>query len=258
DAATGGREIAHHERVQADHDDREGHARPYGEDTAFHEHRGRVRAEAIERGVAERHEARVAHEQVEAHGDGAEQQRVEGEQQVVPRHAGHERHRGQEREDHERAPAEDVHSSTPSRPKKPRGRTMSTTIMMPKIAMATRCGFIHSENRLCAMPMTKAATTEPPMLPIPPRITTMNASRIISRPICGWTVNTGASSRPASAASAPDAANVSVNTRLTSTPSPSSISASCTAARTTMPVRVRVKKSHSVTRITDEAASRNR
>ena len=57
--------------------------------------------------------------------------------------------------------------------------------MMPKIAMATRWGFIQSVSRLWVMPITKAATTEPPIEPMPPRITTMNASRIISTPICG-------------------------------------------------------------------------
>src|SRR5262249_53926259 len=143
------------------------------------------RAQAIEGGVAEGHEAGVAHQEIEAHRDGAEEQRVEGEQQVVAGHAGHQGHGGQQREHDDGAPAERAHSSTPSRPKSPRGRTIRTTIMMPKMAMATRCGFIQSENRLCAMPMTNAATTEPPMLPMPPRITTMNASRIISTPICG-------------------------------------------------------------------------
>ena len=57
--------------------------------------------------------------------------------------------------------------------------------MMPKMAMATRCGFIQSENMLWATPMMNAATTEPPSEPIPPRMTTMKASRIISTPICG-------------------------------------------------------------------------
>jgi hypothetical protein len=57
--------------------------------------------------------------------------------------------------------------------------------MMPKMAMATRWGFSHNVSRLWVMPITKAATTEPPMEPMPPRITTMNASRIISTPICG-------------------------------------------------------------------------
>src|SRR5262249_1378101 len=138
-----------------------------------------------ERGVAERHEPRVPHEHIETHCDGAEEQGVEGEEQVVTRHAGHERHRGEQREHDERAPSEHLHSSTPSRPKNPRGRRMRTTIMIPKIAMATRWGFIHSEKRLCAMPMTNAAATEPPRLPMPPRITTMKASRIISTPIWG-------------------------------------------------------------------------
>src|SRR5439155_9525 len=39
------------------------------------------------------------------------------------------------------------YSRTPSRPKKPRGRTIRTTIMTRKIAIATRCGFIDSEER---------------------------------------------------------------------------------------------------------------
>src|SRR5207245_5880513 len=160
-------------------------SRPDGLDAALHEDRRRVGAEAVEGGVAERDEARVAHEEIQAHGDGAEEQGVEGEQQVVAGHAGDERQRRQQREHDDRAPAEGPHSSTPSRPAKPRGRTMRTTIMMPKMAMATRCGFIQSENRLWVIPMTKAATTEPPRLPMPPRMTTMKASRIISTPICG-------------------------------------------------------------------------
>ncbi len=40
--------------------------------------------------------------------------------------------------------------------------------MIPKMAMATRCGFIQSVSRLWAMPMTNAATTDPPMEPMPP------------------------------------------------------------------------------------------
>src|SRR5207245_1514356 len=91
-------------------------------------------------------EAGVAHQQVEAHRDGAEEQRVEGEQQVVLGHPRPERQRGQQHRRDQRAPAD--HSSTPSRPKKPRGRMISTTIMIPKMAMATRWGFIQSVSRL--------------------------------------------------------------------------------------------------------------
>src|SRR5262249_11236491 len=129
--------------------------------------------------------AGVTHEQVETHGDGAEQQRVEREQQVVARHPRRHRERRQHRERHDRAPTDHAHSSTPSRPKKPRGRAMSTTIMIAKMAIATRCGFIQRVSRLWAIPITNAATTEPLIEPIPPRITTMKASRIISTPICG-------------------------------------------------------------------------
>ena len=59
------------------------------------------------------------------------------------------------------------------------------------------------------------------------------------------------------AASAAEPAKVSVNTRGTLTPRPSSISASWTAARTTMPARVRVKKSQMAEEQDDETASRN-
>jgi hypothetical protein len=59
--------------------------------------------------------------------------------------------------------------------------------------------------------------------------------------------------KPASPA---EPANVSVNTRGTFTPRPSSISASCTAARTTMPARVRVKKSQMARSRSDEIARR--
>ena len=70
-------------------------------------------------------------------------------------------------------------------------------------------------------------------------------------------MKTGASRSPASAASAPEPAKVSVNTRRTSTPSPSSISASWTAARTMIPARVRVKNSQIASSTTADAASRN-
>src|SRR5256884_157105 len=126
------------------------------------------------------------------------------------------------------------------------------------VVAAFAIGTAQSLSSPCPVPIANAATTEPPIEPMPPKITTMNASRIISTPIWGYTVNTGARRRPARAASAAEPANVRVNRRGTLTPRPSSISASWTAARTRMPARVRVKKSQIARSSTDDAPRRKR
>src|SRR2546430_4461249 len=64
-------------------------------------------------GVAERDEPRVAHEEVEAHRDRAEEERVEGEEQVVRRDPGQGRQRCQRAERGERAPGDDPTQGRP-------------------------------------------------------------------------------------------------------------------------------------------------
>ena len=108
DAAAGRREVAHRDRIGPDDDDGEREAEPERQDAALEEHGGRVRPEAEERGMAEGHEAGVPDQEVEAHGDRAEEQGVEREQHVVLRHPRRQRQRRERREDHRGPPGEGV------------------------------------------------------------------------------------------------------------------------------------------------------
>ena len=113
DPAPDGGEVAHDEGIGADDDHGERETQPERQDAALEQHRRRVRAESEERGMAERHEARVAHQEIQAHRHRPEQERVEGEQHVVLGHPRGERQRRERGEDHPPLPGQEATQGRP-------------------------------------------------------------------------------------------------------------------------------------------------
>src|SRR4029450_11232798 len=139
-----------------------------------------IGAQAVVRGVAERQEAGVAVEQVEAHGEQAEDQHLRGQGLV-----GHEerKDREEEREGEDRGArhgagegAHPRHSASPSSPKMPLGRTRSTTAITTNTMISASLG-AKKVVRPTTWPIMIPATTAPRRLPMPPTTTTTNDSR---------------------------------------------------------------------------------
>src|SRR5262249_51225949 len=86
-----------------------------------------------------------------------------------------------------------------ARPKRPAGRTSSTTAMMTKITVFDASGektFVKPSTT----PRPKPVTIDPMIEPRPPMTTTANTTMMRSAPISGFTWEIGAASTPASAA----------------------------------------------------------
>ena len=100
-----------------------------------------------------------------------------------------------------------------------------------------------------------APTAAPTTLPIPPTITTTSeaSSSRVSSP--GTIDSSTAPMTPPKPARPAPIAKVVANTRLTLTPTAASIPRSSTPARIIMPMRVRLRNSHSATPITTPIGS---
>src|SRR6185295_18199634 len=145
-----------------------------------------VGAEAVVRGVAEGEQPGVAVEQVEAHGEQAEYQHLGGHGAV-----GHDEREDREedpegehrvRRDAKRAAPEHAHSSRPASPKRPLGRTSSTTAITRNTMMSAALG-MKRVVRPTTWPMSSPATTAPSRLPMPPTTMTTNDSMTMVTPI---------------------------------------------------------------------------
>src|SRR5207302_8688134 len=101
----------------------------------LHEDAGRVGADAEVGGMAERHEAGVADEEIEAGGKERPDDDVVGHERVEARAEG--RHEEREQDDEQR-PWESSHRS--GRPSRPQGRTISTAAMRAKTAKIEKRG----------------------------------------------------------------------------------------------------------------------
>src|ERR1700720_1914276 len=175
-------EAAHagEEEPRAEPEPERAHVQPGERDAAA------VGAEAVVGGVAEGEQAGVAVEQVEAHGQQAEDQHL-GRHGAIGHDEGEDREEDPEREHRVRAHprgdrAERAHSASPASPKRPLGRTSSTTAMTTKTMISAALG-MKRVVRPTTCPMSRPATTAPSRLPMPPTTMTTNDSITMVTPI---------------------------------------------------------------------------
>src|SRR5688572_2740618 len=147
--------------------DGEGEARPQPQPEGVHlqlreRDAGAVGAEAVVRGMAERQEARVAVEHVEAEGEEAEDQDLGGERLVGHQEGkdGEEDHEAEHRPRGDGARQARDHSISPASPKRPLGRTSSTTAITTKTMISASLGAKYVV-RLTTSPMRMPATMAP-------------------------------------------------------------------------------------------------
>src|SRR2546430_5676833 len=119
-------------------------------------------------------------------------------------------------------------------PKRPCGRTSSTTVMTPKMT-ATEASGQTSATRLWATPTSRPATIEPNKLPSPASATTTKAMPSMSTPIHGFSPRIGAVSAPAIPARTQPSAKAAVKRRWMSMPRRETISLSSMPARMMAP-----------------------
>src|SRR5262249_27567361 len=132
---------------------------------AEEEHR-RIRAEREKRGRAEVHVARIAAEDVpRRRDDDVLEDHVCGEIEVRV-HA----HQGEDDpgRDHREADDERERDAGHQRPKRPAGRTARAASRMPNDTASDQEGPKKVDIRLSTTPRITAATSVPPMLPMPP------------------------------------------------------------------------------------------
>src|SRR5262249_44364398 len=183
DAAAAEREEADDRAARARGRDADGQGQPHRGPAELRERDPRpVGAEAEVGGVAERQEAGVAVEQVEADREETidehlRGQRLVGNDERQDREEGDDRHAGMLRD-----PPEDgshvPYSARPGSPKRPLGRTRSTTAMTRNTTISAILG-AKKLVTLTTSPIRRPATTAPKRLPMPPTTTTTKHSMMI-------------------------------------------------------------------------------
>src|SRR5262249_15059006 len=160
----------------------------------LHEDASGVYADTEVGGVTEGDEARVANEEVQADSEQPHDGDVGRDERVEPRAERGNEERG---DDHERSPgnAGETIDHRSGRPRRPHGRTMSTTAMSAKTEKIEKRGKMRMPNE-STWPYTMEPRNVPQNEPSPPMTTTMNASTMISTSIPGTMAFTGVTSPP--------------------------------------------------------------
>src|SRR2546425_10613515 len=251
--AESGREVGDEDRDRArPHEaveDREPEIRrPHGEEGG-----GRaIHAEPEERGVAERHHARVADQDVERHREQPPDQDLGHE--APPELREHERSDDEQNQDDGKA---DPVARRGSRhlgvgTKRPVGRNSRVKIRTTNETITACAGLTQIDAKASSRLMKMAARMEPPRLPIPPTTTTMKALKITSSPIAWLTPTSGPKRTPLAAAMAAPIANTAVWTRGTGMPIAEAMMRSWVVGRIQMPYLPYFMKSQSMPMIAAE------
>src|SRR5438105_8149586 len=209
---------------------------------ALRERRG-ICAEAEPGAVPKRNEAGVADEDVERHAGDRKDHDVGCARQRET--AGEQCERKNDK--HRRSDRKTLHRGYSKRrirsPSSPRGRISSTSTISKYIDASAADGKTYTVSPRTT-PTINAAQTTPQNEPKPPITTTTKAAVRTSAPIAGCTPDIGASSTPASAASATLIATTPLMYGASEMPSAATMSGFCTPARTTRPNGVRCSRNH--------------